>query len=138
VLLLLAEKPRHGYEIITELADRSDGRWRPSPGSVYPVLKRLAREGMVASSHEEGRRIFALTEEGRTLVAEQRAAWGEPWAEDADDATADVAMELWDEARQLAAATWQVAQTGDAELVRQTVALLTETRRGIYRLLADR
>ena len=58
ILLLLAEKPRHGYEIITEIGDRSEGAWQPSPGSIYPVLKRLAREGLLESSEDEGSRFF--------------------------------------------------------------------------------
>jgi predicted transcriptional regulator len=72
ILLLLSEQPRHGYEILTELADRSDGQWQPSPGSIYPVLKRLARDGLVVSSHEDGKRVFTLTDEGRAVVAAER------------------------------------------------------------------
>lgn len=135
VLLLLAERSRHGYDIITELADRSDGRWRVSPGSVYPVLKRLTKEGLVTSTHEEDRRVFALTPEGEALVAEKKESWGEPWAQqDTDD---DASSELWTEGRQLAGAVWQVTQSGDPALVEQTAAILTEARKNVYRLLAE-
>ena len=45
ILRLLAERPMHGYELITELEERTGGRWRPSPGSVYPALAQLEDEG---------------------------------------------------------------------------------------------
>ncbi len=76
ILLLLDEQPRHGYEIITELTERSEGRWRPSPGSVYPVLKRLAKEGLVAAVKEDGKNTFSLTPAGTALVEQQREEWG--------------------------------------------------------------
>ena len=77
ILLLLAEQPRHGYEIITEIADRSDGAWQPSPGSVYPTLKRLAREGLVGPDKDDsGKRVFSLTDAGREVVEAEREAWG--------------------------------------------------------------
>jgi DNA-binding PadR family transcriptional regulator len=136
ILLLLDEKPRHGYEILTELADRSDGQWRPSPGSVYPVLKRLSREGLVEPSHEEGRRVFSLTDEGRALVAAERESWGEPWAQHSSPA-ADAAMDLWSEGRQLGAAVWQVSQLNDPAQVEAATQALIEARKTIYRLLAE-
>ena len=70
VLVLLAEQPRHGYEIIRELAERSGGVWRPSPGSIYPTLKQLAHEGLIQADKGEGRRVFELTDTGRTYVEE--------------------------------------------------------------------
>lgn len=134
ILLLLSEQPRHGYEILTELADRSDGQWRPSPGSVYPILKRLTRDGLVAPSHEEGRRVFSLTEEGRAVVEAERASWGEPWAQAAPP---EPASELWDEGRQLMAAVWQVDQLSQSEQIAAATAVLAEARKSIYRMLAD-
>src|ERR671938_883491 len=49
ILALLAEEPRHGYAVMTELTERSGGLWRPSPGSVYPVLQQLQDEGLVVA-----------------------------------------------------------------------------------------
>src|SRR5918993_3205588 len=57
LLLLLAEEPRNGYQLIQEIERRSDGVWRPSPGSVYPALQQLEDEGLVAPT-EEGRKAF--------------------------------------------------------------------------------
>jgi len=136
ILLLLSEQPRHGYEILTELADRSDGQWQPSPGSVYPVLKRLTRDGLVLPSHEDGKRVFSLTDEGRAVVEAERESWGEPWrqASSPDD---EAAMALWEEGRQLGAAVWQVSQLKDPEQLAAAAAILTETRKKIYGLLAQ-
>lgn len=135
ILLLLDEQPRHGYEIITELADRSEGRWRPSPGSIYPVLKRLTKEGLVQPSQEEGKRTFSLTPAGKTLVEQQREEWGEPWAR--GDETPDEAMKLWAEGRQLGAAVWQVSQLDDPAQIDAAVEVLAEARKKIYKMLAE-
>ena len=136
ILLLLAEQPRHGYEILTELADRSDGQWQPSPGSIYPVLKRLARDGLVTAAQEDGKRIFSLTDEGRTVVETERGSWGEPWAQStAPDVEA--AASLWAEGKQLGAAVWQVSQLNDQAQIDAATAALAEARKKIYGLLAQ-
>ncbi len=135
ILLLVAEQPRHGYEIITELTERSEGQWAPSPGSVYPVLKRLARDGLVQASEQDGRKVFSLTDAGSALVAQERDAWGEPWAQN-EAPESDAAMELFAEGKQLGAAVWQVSQLNDAEQVAQATAILAEARKKIYGLLA--
>jgi DNA-binding PadR family transcriptional regulator len=135
VLLLLAEQPRHGYEIITELAERSAGQWQPSPGSVYPVLKRLARDGIVTASHEDGKAVFSLTDTGRSLVQTEGASWGEPWAQAAVED--DAAMGLWAEGKQLGAAVWQVSQLNDTAQIEAASAVLVEARKKIYAILAQ-
>src|SRR5262249_49122735 len=64
-LALLAEEPRNGYQLIQEIAERSDGVWQPSPGSVYPALQQLEDEGLIqAETPEGGRKRYALTGEG--------------------------------------------------------------------------
>ena len=67
-LLLLAEEPRNGYQIMQEVEERSDGVWRPSPGSVYPALQQLEDEGLIRSEEIDGRKLFALTDAGRRYV----------------------------------------------------------------------
>src|SRR5215204_4698819 len=69
LLVLLAEEPRNGYGLIQEIERRSDGVWRPSPGSVYPALQLLEDEGLVRPA-ADGRKLFELTDEGRAHVAE--------------------------------------------------------------------
>ena len=69
-LALLAEEPRNGYQLIQEIAERSDGVWQPSPGSMYPALQQLEDEGLIqAETPEGGRKRYALTAEGRDYVA---------------------------------------------------------------------
>src|SRR5271157_3954308 len=70
-LLLLAEEPRNGYQIMQEVEERSGGVWRPSPGSVYPALQQLEDEGLIRSEEVDGRKLFALTDAGRELVTER-------------------------------------------------------------------
>src|SRR5665811_818265 len=67
-LLLLAEEPRNGYQIMQEVEQRSDGVWRPSPGSVYPALAQLEDEGLIHSEEVDGRKRFAITDAGREQI----------------------------------------------------------------------
>src|ERR1700730_16312866 len=78
-LLLLAEEPRNGYQIMQEVEERSDGVWRPSPGSVYPALAQLEDEGLIRTEEADGRKLFALTDAGRKLVAERGTDRPAPW-----------------------------------------------------------
>ena len=61
----------HGYEMMQELADRTKGIWRPSPGSLYPALQLLEDQGLVQSETADGRRQFTLTEKGRSELSDQ-------------------------------------------------------------------
>jgi DNA-binding PadR family transcriptional regulator len=73
ILRLLDEKPRHGYEIIKALEERTGGVYAPSPGAVYPTLTLLEELGYARSADEgNGRRIYAITPEGREYLAQHR------------------------------------------------------------------
>src|SRR3954471_20452280 len=85
LLVLLAEEPRNGYQLMQEIEQRSDGAWRPSPGSVYPALQQLEDEGLVTTATRDGGRVYELTDAGRTQVDERGDAPA-PW----DAAKADV------------------------------------------------
>ena len=135
LLLLLAEEPRNGYQLMQEIERRSDGVWRPSPGSVYPALQQLEDEGLVAPT-EEGRKAFTLTDTGRAHVEEHRERLGEPWATVTED-VGEVRLELRSLVDQLRLAVIQVAAAGDDAQVARAKELLAETRRGLYRLLAE-
>ncbi|NKY98592.1 PadR family transcriptional regulator [Nocardiopsis alborubida] len=140
ILLLLAEEPRSGYEIIREGRDRSGGMWRPSPGSVYPMLQQLEDEGLVVQQEGEGRRRpYRLTEEGIAHLEEHGAGLTPPW-EAVADAYADTRSryeEVAALAHQLSAAAAQVAQAGSADQLERAKRLLAETRRGLYLILAE-
>ncbi len=74
ILQLLAEKPRHGYDIIKALEERSGGRYAPSPGTVYPTLTLLEEMGFaVATAEEGGKRVYAITDEGRAYLDANRS-----------------------------------------------------------------
>ena len=73
ILQLLAEKPRHGYEIIKEIEDRFGGMYAPSPGTVYPTLTLLEDLGYARARPEEGgKKIYEITDEGRAHLAENQ------------------------------------------------------------------
>jgi DNA-binding PadR family transcriptional regulator len=135
ILVLLAEKPSHGYQIIQELERRSDGAWRASPGSVYPTLQQLEDEGLVrAVEADGGRRVFELTDTGRE-EAGKLAAGPAPWAE-AAGSMGGGQRDLRDQVFQLLAATWQVGRTGDAAHIAEAHTILREARRKLYLILA--
>jgi DNA-binding PadR family transcriptional regulator len=136
VLALLAEQPRHGYEIITELAERSGGVWRPSPGSIYPTLNTLLEEGLVTVEKTEGRRVFDLTDEGRAYVEAHAEELAAPW-DAVSSGVDDSAVQLRDLIQQVGAAVVQVAQAGTPEQVAEAAELLAQTRRSLYRILAE-
>lgn len=72
ILDLLAERPRHGYDIIRALGERFGGFYFPSPGAVYPVLQGLEAAGYIVRRRENGRKVYALTDAGRTFLEEHR------------------------------------------------------------------
>ncbi len=71
ILDLLKDQPRHGYDIIRALEERMRGRYRPSPGSVYPTLQMLEDLGYVTSTQQEGKKVYSITDEGRRYLTEQ-------------------------------------------------------------------
>src|SRR6187399_656478 len=73
ILRLLDEKPRHGYDIIKELEERSGGRYTPSAGAIYPTLTMLEDLGYAVTTPEEGgKKVYAITDAGRAYLAEHR------------------------------------------------------------------
>lgn len=72
VLSLIAESPRHGYEIIKALEERSGGFYSPSPGVIYPTLTYLEEVGHTLSTADGNKKTFAITEAGRTYLEENR------------------------------------------------------------------
>jgi DNA-binding PadR family transcriptional regulator len=133
ILALLAEQPMHGYQIMHELRDRSGGAWRVSPGSVYPTLSQLEDEELIRAEQQGGKRVFSLTESGTTEAA---AAPSEPWAEVASDVPPAI-VELRDLIYQVRAATRQVVHAGSEQQLTAAAELLRETRRRLYKLLAE-
>jgi DNA-binding PadR family transcriptional regulator len=135
ILLLLEEEPRNGYQVMQELEERSAGAWRPSPGSVYPALQLLADEGLIRGESREGGTVYELTDAGRAHVQENRERFGEPWRQ----ADADFPEGMRDLGRVLGEvhmAAKQVLRTGDVAHAKAAAAVLAETRRKLYGILA--
>ena len=136
LLAALAERPMHGYELITELEARSSGAWRPSPGSVYPALGRMEDDGLVTAEEVDERRVFSLTALGREARAALDAGGagpaGDRWRGTGDDDGALRALpaEIAGQARQL-------RRFGSPDQVARAAALLGEVRRQLYAILAD-
>ncbi|HEV2923427.1 MAG TPA: PadR family transcriptional regulator [Solirubrobacteraceae bacterium] len=135
-LLLLAEEPRNGYQIMQEVEERSDGVWRPSPGSVYPALQQLEDEGLIRSEELDGRKLFALTDAGRKLVEERGAERPAPWEEMGGDLSDEV-VEIRRLIREVTYAFVQVMRTGSPEQIAKAAKVLASTRRDLYRILGD-
>jgi len=135
-LLLLAEEPRNGYTIMQQVEQRSSGVWRPSPGSVYPALAQLEDEGLIRSEEAEGRKQFAITDAGREQIAARPADAPAPWDTLADGVSSEV-QELFGLMRQVGMAGVQLVQTATEKQLAEAKQVLTETRRAIYKILAD-
>jgi DNA-binding PadR family transcriptional regulator len=135
LLRLLAEEPRNGYQLIQAIEERSGGLWRPSPGSVYPTLSQLEDEGLIRSVEIEGARRFEITGAGREHL-DGRTGEPDPWEPAAEDADNPLA-ELGPLVIGIGKATFQVATVGDRAQRDQARVLLADTRRALYRILAE-
>lgn len=133
MLGLLTERPMHGYELIQELEQRTGGRWKPSPGSVYPTLAQLEDEGLVRSTDDDGRKRFELTEAGQTWLTEhQDDGPMPPWAEGGTGHRGDLrrlAAEIFGQLR-------QIGRFGSAAQLDRAREVLTRTRTDLYEVLA--
>jgi DNA-binding PadR family transcriptional regulator len=136
ILTLLAEEPRNGYQIIQETEERTEGTWKPSPGAVYPALQQLTDEGLIASTEENGRKTYSLTDEGRAYVSEHADELSTPWADRTAKVDGSVA-DLFKEAAQMGGALMQVVHAGSDEQIAQARRLVATTRRRLYGLLAE-
>jgi DNA-binding PadR family transcriptional regulator len=129
ILQTLAAGPRHGYDVIGELEKQSGGKYRPSPGSVYPTLQLLEEGGFVTGEALEGKRVFTITDAGRALLATKPAQADAP--EDEDE------IDLRRAAVKLGAAVMQVARASDPPAQAKVREILDRARREIYTILAE-
>ncbi len=136
ILLLLEERAMHGYELIQQIAEKSNGTWKPSPGSIYPALSQLEDEGLVLIDKVAGRKTAALTDEGRAHVEGHRDDLGSPWDDVAESVGVD-ARDLRALIGQLMGAAGQVVAVGTSRQVEQAAEILTEARKSLYRILAE-
>ncbi len=135
LLIAIAEEPRNGYQLMQLIEERSGGRWRPSPGSVYPALAQLEDEGLIRSVQRDDAKLFEITDQGREHL-EQHGRPAPPWETDDEPESAPF-EELMALTRQIRLAALQVAQAGDEQQVARAGETLTEARRALYRILAE-
>jgi DNA-binding PadR family transcriptional regulator len=133
ILAVLLDEPMHGYQVIQDLEARSGGRWRPSAGSVYPTLQQLEDEGLVRGEEQGGRRVYTLTDAGRT-AAQESPLHRHPWF---SGPAREEAAETRDLIAQLVGAAVQVRRAGSAAAQDRARMILIDARRQLYRLLAE-
>ena len=134
ILALLKDRPMHGYEMIQEIGERSGGAWKPSPGSVYPTLQLLEDEGLITSASEGGKKLFTLTDPGRSRGrVRPRGPLG--------GGRARCRLGGVNEIRQagfgLMEAFGQVWKTGSADQRQKALTVINDARKKLYLILAD-
>ena len=136
VLASAGDQPVNGYQVIQQIAERTEGAWKPSPGSVYPTIAQLEDEGLVEDA-PTGRKAIQLTADGRSYVeehAEEMAAVWAPFAEQVDD---DEAVSFKQVIGQTVGAIVQIATSGTPDQRAKAIEILGDTRRQLYNLLAE-
>ena len=134
ILALLTERPMHGYGMIQEIGHRSNGLWRPSPGSVYPTLQLLVDESLIVGTETEGsKRLFELTDDGREAAAKTQTP---PWEEIAEGADPNE-VNLRASFGQFAAAVFQGAHAATPEQQKRILDIVNNARREIYGVLGE-
>jgi DNA-binding PadR family transcriptional regulator len=136
-VLHTSPEPVNGYQVIQQIAERTDGVWKPSPGSVYPTIAQLEDEGLVEDA-PTGRKAVQLTEAGTAYVTEHSEEMAAVWApfaeEEVDD---DEAVNFKQVIGQTVGAIVQVATTGTPDQREKAIEILKDTRRRLYGLLAE-
>jgi DNA-binding PadR family transcriptional regulator len=133
ILALLGDRPMHGYEMIQELEERSEGMWRPSAGSIYPTLQLLEDEGLIVGEEHEGKRRFTLTDAGREEAAKRPADRQPPWEQAAEGHP----QELFASIKQFMPAVAQIARVGSPDQAERAKAILDDARKKLYAILAE-
>ncbi|MEU6198775.1 PadR family transcriptional regulator [Streptomyces sp. NPDC047061] len=134
LLTALLDGPAHGYELMDRLEASSGGTWRPSPGSVYPLLQSFVDSGLVEGREAQGRKVFALTEAGREHALQQRDGAAEPGPYSPDVHHSPLRTEM----ERLKAAARQVsASEASPEQLEEAIAAVRGARQTLYRILMD-
>jgi DNA-binding PadR family transcriptional regulator len=135
LLELLAERPRHGYELIKALEERYAGFYRPSPGSVYPTLQMLEEEGYLTSEQLEGKRVYNVTEAGHEFLR-ARPHEEQPAGHPRHPQGGPGLHALREEVGALLATVMELARHGRPDQLDAAMRQLEATRRELYSILA--
>ena len=133
------EEEVNGYQVIQQITTKSNGAWRPSPGSVYPTISQLEDEGLVETDDSRGRRSLRLTEAGTAYVAEHADELAAVWTpfQQQPATEGDAFADLKPEIGQVMGAVWQIVTTGSDQQRAAAAEILADTRRRLYGVLAD-
>lgn len=135
-VLAKADEPINGYQVIQQIAERTDDAWKPSPGSVYPTIAQLADEGLIEDA-PTGRKTVQLTDAGKAYVTENAEEIARIWSafdeDESDEGHHDLRMVI----KQTVGAIVQVASAGTPDQQAKAVEILADTRRKLYGLLAE-
>ncbi|KQO97759.1 PadR family transcriptional regulator [Leifsonia sp. Leaf264] len=123
LLSLLAEQPRHGYELITALSDRFGGTYSPSAGTIYPRLAKLEEEGLVTKSSDGRKTVYEITDAGRAELAAR-----EPELAGIEDEVTDSVRRLADEVRSEVDSAMKSLRADLASAAREAKRTATPTR----------
>jgi DNA-binding PadR family transcriptional regulator len=137
VLKMLADMPRHGYDVMREVREKG---WRGGAGSVYPLLAALEAAGLIVGREEGDRRIYEITEQGRRLLGEHAAELEHFLNEEDDDgeeAENDPRSQLRDSAGRLMQAISQLGAASKPETIERVRQLLDGARKEIYAMLSQ-
>ena len=130
LLEVLKDGPRHGYEIISELEQRSGG-FRPSPGSVYPTLTMLEEGAYLTSEQIEGKKVYTITEAGLKLLEERGPS---PFEANPKMARA---FEIRKQLMKLGSAAIDAARDGDEETAKRIADIINKARKDVCSILAE-
>lgn len=134
VLILLANEPMHGYQLMQAISDRTGGAWRPSPGAIYPTISQLEDEGLVRVEKDAGRKLVSLTDTGRAHMDDTATRPADPFA--AHTAAGD-GPDLRASLRDLQTAVRAVADGGNEAQIAAAHQVLADAKKSLYLLLAD-
>ena len=147
ILDVLRTRPRrageqvNGYQVIQQIAERSGGAWRPSPGSVYPTIQQLQDEGLVETDDERGRKTLRLTAEGATYVAEHAdelaAVWRAVRARERDRGGRRASPASSPRSARSWARSGRSSPPARRRSSARRIDVLVDTRRKLYGILAD-
>lgn len=134
-LLLLADGPMHGYQLMHAIVERTEGAWHPSPGAVYPTIGILEAEGLVTVTANSGRRLVSLTDAGREYLAANRETMNDPFTAITEQAGGR--RDLRGAVQEVHMAARAVGTSGSDAQVTAARDILTQARRSLYLLLAE-
>ena len=135
ILSLLAEEPLTGYGIIQAANAKTNGAWRPSPGSVYPTLQQLVDEELVEPAGEGRRTEYALTEAGRAYVADHAEDLTKAW--DSAPGRSEATEAFMESVGKFMGVLHQFRSAATDEQRAQAAVKIDEARKALYLILAE-